>query len=103
VTVCVYQYGDPGAQRRTLRYRRQAVEELAGHHSVPVPRGEVPGYGDQRSPADEPAVVKRFSQRVLGLTRRRPVVQPRGSGGCRLCRWRGTLPGAVRELRLRDR
>ena len=55
--------------------RRQAVEQMARHDSVPVQGSEVLNLAKERSLADEPAVVKRFSQRVPGVARRHPAVQ----------------------------
>jgi hypothetical protein len=61
--------------RRALRDRRQSVEQRAGHDSVPVQGREVLNLGQERSLADEPAVVKRFSQPLFGVARGLPAVQ----------------------------
>jgi hypothetical protein len=61
-------------QRRALRDRHQAVEQRAAHDSVPVRGREVLDLGQERSLADEAAVVKRFSQRLFGVARGYPAV-----------------------------
>jgi hypothetical protein len=64
VTVRVNRDDCPCMQRRALRYRRQAIEQMARHDCVPVQGSEVLNLGKERSLPDEPAVVKRFSPSV---------------------------------------
>jgi hypothetical protein len=75
VTVGVNRDNCPCVPRRALGYRRQTVEQMTWHDAVSVQGGEVLDLGEERSLADEAAVVKRFSQRLFGVARRQPPVQ----------------------------
>ena len=65
----------PGAPRRALRYRRQTVEQMDRHDSVPVPASEALNLAKSAAWLTNPAVVKRFSQRLPGVARGYPAVQ----------------------------